>query len=57
MDNNTNKVTIKAKDELIDLMGSSDPKMVSDQNVALYARQLALHADVNIFGNFFLYST
>lgn len=46
LDHNTNKVTIKAKDELIELMGTCEPKIVSDKNVAILARQLALHADV-----------
>ncbi|KAK4874613.1 hypothetical protein RN001_013973 [Aquatica leii] len=46
LDHSTNKVTIKAKDELIELMGTSEPKIVSDKNVAILARQLALHADL-----------
>uniref|UniRef100_A0A1Y1N0Q7 Rap-GAP domain-containing protein n=1 Tax=Photinus pyralis TaxID=7054 RepID=A0A1Y1N0Q7_PHOPY len=46
LDHSTNKVTIKIKDELIELMGTSEPKIISDKNVAILARQLALHADL-----------
>ncbi|KAF5285874.1 hypothetical protein FQA39_LY04335 [Lamprigera yunnana] len=46
LDHSTNKVTIKAKDELIELMGTSEPIIVSDKNVAILARQLALHSDL-----------
>lgn len=51
LDHNTNKVTVKAKDELTKLIGYSDPKIVSDQNVAILARQLALHANVSTIIN------
>ena len=46
LDHNTNKVTVKAKDDLTELIGHSEPKIVSDQNVAILTRQLAIHANV-----------
>lgn len=46
LDHNTNRVVVKVKDELKELLGLSEPKIVSDQNVAILARQLALHANV-----------
>lgn len=47
LDHNTNRVTVKAKDELVDLIGNSEPNIVSDQNVSILTRQLALHANVS----------
>lgn len=47
LDHNTNQVCVKAKEELIELIGHTESKIVSDQNAAILARQLALHADVN----------
>lgn len=47
LDHNTNKVTVKVKDELKDLISISETKLVSDQNVAILARQLALHCNVS----------
>lgn len=37
---------MKTKDQLTPLIGETEPKIVSDQNVAILARQLALHANV-----------
>lgn len=37
---------VKARDELVEHIGHSEPKIVSDKNVAILARQLALHANV-----------
>lgn len=37
---------MKIKDELKDFAVIGDAKLVSDQNVAILARQLALHADL-----------
>lgn len=47
LDHNTNKVTVKVKEELADLIGNCEPNIVSDQNVSILARQLALHANVS----------
>ncbi|KAJ8945060.1 hypothetical protein NQ314_009327 [Rhamnusium bicolor] len=46
LDHNTNRVVVKVKDELTELVGIREPKIVSDQNVAILARQLALHANL-----------
>lgn len=49
MDYHTNRVTVKTKEQLTPLLGETQPKIVSDQNVAILARQLALHANVSSF--------
>ncbi|XP_066593113.1 tuberin [Prorops nasuta] len=46
LDNGTNQVTVQARDELAEHIGHSEPKIISDQNVAILARQLALHANL-----------
>ncbi|XP_077299280.1 TSC complex subunit tuberin isoform X2 [Arctopsyche grandis] len=48
LDHGTNKVTIKTKDEVKvkEFLNQTEPKIISDQNVALLARQLALHANL-----------
>lgn len=46
MDLGSNKVTVKAKDELADHIGHSEQKIVSDENLPILARQLALHVNV-----------
>ncbi|XP_054271198.1 tuberin isoform X2 [Macrosteles quadrilineatus] len=46
LDHGINLLSVKAKDELVQHIGHSEPKIVSDQNVALMARQLALHANL-----------
>ncbi|KAK9888340.1 hypothetical protein WA026_000595 [Henosepilachna vigintioctopunctata] len=48
MDHSMNRVTLKCKKELIDLTGwdCQETHIVSDQNVAILARQLALHANL-----------
>ncbi|XP_067006155.2 tuberin isoform X2 [Anabrus simplex] len=46
LDHNTNQVIVKTREELAEHIGHSDPKMVSDQNVAILARQLALHVNL-----------
>nr|XP_023027881.1 tuberin-like [Leptinotarsa decemlineata] len=48
LDHGINKVVVKVKEELSNLVPVSEPKLVSDQNVAILARQLALHANVRI---------
>lgn len=49
LDHATNRVIIKTKDELSEYIGHTDPKIISDQNLAILARQMALHANVCIF--------
>ncbi|XP_030752123.1 tuberin isoform X2 [Sitophilus oryzae] len=47
LDHNINRVVVKIKDELQDLaVVGSDVKVVSDQNVAILVRQIALHANL-----------
>ncbi|XP_046660621.1 tuberin-like [Homalodisca vitripennis] len=46
LDHNINLVSIKAKEELVQHIGHSEPKLVSDQSVGLMARQLALHSNL-----------
>lgn len=47
LDHGSNQVTVKVREELVEHVGNSEPKIVSDQNVAVLARQLALHANVS----------
>lgn len=47
LDHSTNQVTVKTREDLADHIGHSEPKIVSDQNLAVLARQLALHANVS----------
>lgn len=49
LDYHTNRVTVKTKEQLTPLLGETQPKIISDQNVAILSRQLALHANVSIF--------
>ncbi|CAH0564266.1 unnamed protein product [Brassicogethes aeneus] len=46
LDHNTNRVVVKVKDKLKNFISISEPKLVSDQNVAILARQLALHCNL-----------
>lgn len=47
LDHNINRVVVKIKDELKDLaVVGNEAKLVSDQNVAILARQLALHVNL-----------
>jgi len=48
MDMGSNKVTVKARDELAELFGNAPAKIVSDENLPILARQLALHATVSL---------
>lgn len=48
LDHGTNQVTVQAREELAEHIGHSEPKIISDQNLAILSRQLALHANVNI---------
>lgn len=47
LDHGTNRVTVQAREELAEHIGHSEPKIISDQNLAILARQLALHANVS----------
>ncbi|XP_017770423.1 PREDICTED: tuberin [Nicrophorus vespilloides] len=46
LDQNTNRVTVKVKEELSNLIGNTETRIVSDQNVAILSRQLALNTNL-----------
>ncbi|OXU24396.1 hypothetical protein TSAR_012885 [Trichomalopsis sarcophagae] len=46
LDHGTNQVTVQARDELSKHIGHSEPKIISDHNLAILSRQLALHANL-----------
>ncbi|CAH1116150.1 unnamed protein product [Phaedon cochleariae] len=46
LDHGINKVVVKVKEELSNLLPLCEPKLVSDENVAILARQLAIHANL-----------
>jgi tuberous sclerosis protein 2 len=48
LDHKTNRVTVKARPDLAEHIGHMDAKVVSDQNLPIMARQLALHANVSL---------
>lgn len=41
-------MTVQAREELAEHIGHNDPKIISDQNLGILSRQLALHANVKI---------
>lgn len=43
----SNRIFIRAKDDVADFICHSDSRIVSDKSAPLYARQLAFHANVN----------
>ncbi|XP_013790391.1 tuberin-like [Limulus polyphemus] len=45
-DFNSNIVTVKTKQELLEIIGHCDPHIVSDHSLSIYVRQLALHANL-----------
>lgn len=47
LDFNTNRVTVKAREDLAEHIGHSEPKIISDQNLSILTRQLAIHANVS----------
>lgn len=47
LDHGTNQITVQAREELAEHIGHSEPKLISDQNLAILSRQLALHANVS----------
>ncbi|CAG9863119.1 unnamed protein product [Phyllotreta striolata] len=46
LDLGLNRVVTKVKDDVAHLITSCEPKLVSDQNVGVLARQMALHANM-----------
>ncbi|XP_077979844.1 tuberin-like [Glandiceps talaboti] len=46
LDNESNIVNVQTREDLQYLMGNTVPKIVSDKNVAMLARQMALHANL-----------
>jgi tuberous sclerosis protein 2 len=46
LEHGVDQITVKVRDELRDHVGHQEPKIVSDQNAAMLARQLAIHTDV-----------
>ncbi|KAI4483781.1 hypothetical protein M0804_008041 [Polistes exclamans] len=46
LDHGTNQVMVQAREELAEHIGHSEPKIISDENLAILARQLALHANL-----------
>ncbi|XP_034935459.1 tuberin [Chelonus insularis] len=46
LDHGTNQVTVQAREELAEHIGHSELKIISDQNLGILTRQLALHANL-----------
>ncbi|XP_008551643.1 tuberin [Microplitis demolitor] len=46
LDYGANQVTIQAREELAEHIGHSESKIISDQNLGILSRQLALHANL-----------
>ncbi|VVC44066.1 Rap GTPase activating protein domain,Tuberin,Armadillo-like helical,Armadillo-type [Cinara cedri] len=46
LEHGVNQITVKVREELRDHVGHQEPKIVSDQNAAMLARQLAIHTDL-----------
>lgn len=49
LEHGVDQITVKVRDELRDHVSHQEPKIVSDQNAAMLARQLAIHTDVSDF--------
>ena len=47
LDHGSNQLTVKVRQDLKELIGDLEMKIVSDKNVSLLARQLALHINVS----------
>lgn len=45
---NTNRIFVRVKDDVAKYVNHAEPKILSDACAPLYARQLALHANVRI---------
>lgn len=48
LEHGIDQITVKVRDELREHVGHQEPKIVSDKNAAMLARQLAIHTDVCI---------
>ncbi|XP_060838182.1 tuberin isoform X2 [Rhopalosiphum padi] len=46
LEHGVNQITVKVRNELREHVGHQEPKIVSDQNAAMLARQLAIHTDL-----------
>jgi len=46
LEHGVNQITVKVRNGLREHVGHQEPKIVSDQNAAMLARQLAIHTDV-----------
>jgi len=57
LEHGIDQITVKVRDELRDHVSHQEPKIVSDQNAAMLARQLAIHTDVSDFLTFLFAST
>lgn len=49
LDHGSNQVTLRTRDELAELGLTGEPRVVSDLNLGILARQLALHANVSFY--------
>lgn len=47
LEHGIDQITVKVRDELREHVGHQEPKIVSDQNTPMLARQLAIHTDVS----------
>lgn len=47
LEHGVNQITVKVRNELREHVGHQEPKIVSDQNATMLARQLAIHTDVS----------
>lgn len=45
---NSNRILIKCKDDVAQFICHTEPKIISDSSAPMYARQLALHANVSV---------
>ncbi|XP_050540958.1 tuberin-like [Daktulosphaira vitifoliae] len=46
LEHGVDQITVKVRDDLREHVGHQEPKIVSDQNAAMLARQLAIHTDL-----------
>ena len=54
LDNASNMVTVKFKDELKDLLTDKGPRVISDDNLPRSVRQLVVHINVSL-SRFYIY--
>lgn len=48
LEHGVDQITVKVREDLREHVGHQEPKIVSDQNAAMLARQLAIHTDVRM---------